>query len=327
MNGNNNEISDKFTIPLLISGGRNIKEENIFAIINDEVLFKKPGWDVHFYRNWNFNSMFWLYTHFREIIPEECREHFEDDPELDYFREKWEENEIQQKPNIFCLLDVNGSKSHHIQYSLEINRNKELPIQMKNWTQFVIETNRQGNIILIEEVIQLDYCLEMTPQQAFLLFANNYIAHYGNLHNVEYGYYLWEIKEEKILTGYFIKGYLSWLRRELDAGVIKPLEVLQHNGYNTLSLLLKQSAVHEFVCEIFRKLQQYNTIPKNELLLYYSFYQKIKDKEYTKMLIQQVKQSNKTDKKEILSSKDCAEIDTLIENLCNDQEESLELIQ
>ncbi len=95
-------------------------------------MFKKPGWDVHFYRNWNFNSLFWLYIHFREIIPEECREHFEDDPELGYFRKKWEENEIQKRLNIFCLLEVKGSRSYHFQYSLKITRNKELPIQMKN---------------------------------------------------------------------------------------------------------------------------------------------------------------------------------------------------
>ena len=327
MKGNNNKISDEYTIPLLISGGRNIKEENIFAIINDEVLFKKPGWDVHIYRHWNFNSMFWLYVHFREIFPEEFREHFEDDPELEYFREKWEEYEMQKKPNSFSLLVVNGSRSHHIQYSLEINRNKEQSIQMKNWKQFVMEIDPRGYLSLIEEVIQLDHCLEMTPQQAFLLFANNFVAFFGNRHNVDYGYLTRDLTDEEILTSSSVKGYLSWLRRELEAEVIKPLEVLQYNGYNTLTYLLDQPVVQEFVWEMFRKLQQYKTIPKNELLLYYTFYQKIRDKEYTKKLIQQGKQSNKRDKDEILSSKDCAEIDSLIKNLYNDQEESLEFIQ
>ncbi len=75
--------------------------------------------------------------------------------------------------------------------------------------QFVIEVNHQGDISLIEEVVHLDYCLEMTPQQAFILFANNYIAFYGNLHNVDYEYFIRELKDKETPTFYFVEEYLT----------------------------------------------------------------------------------------------------------------------
>ena len=325
--GKNSETSNEYIVPLLISGGSNINQENIFAILNDEVLFKKPGWDVHFYRKWNNNSLYWLFIHFREILPEEWREYFGEDLELTYYREKWEENDKRKKPNNFSLLAVNGPKSHHYQYSLEINRNKEQSIQMKNWTLFVMELDYHGYIQLIEKTVHLDYCLELTPKQALLLFTNNNVALFGNLQNVEYGYFARDLTDEEIQESFFVKGYLSWLRRKLDTGVIKPLEVLQYNGYNTLSYLLNHPIVQELVWEIFRKLQRFKTMAKNELLLYYTFYQKIRDKEYTKKLIQQGKQKDKIEQEEILSIEDCIEIDTIIKNLSSDQGESLEKIK
>ncbi len=274
MKNEDNTLPKNYSVPLLISSDFD-NRSNIFAIINDKFLFNNRPWNVIHKIQGAFNSLLWLYTNFEEDFPVECRRFFQGEKQQKIIN-GIRKNTQNKKPNVYSLLELwAGVENQYFQYSLEMNIRNEQPIQMKNWTHFVIEINQGFREPIIEEVILLDHCLEMTPKQAFLLFANNCIAYFdykllASLEALdspdfeEIDDIASKLDEYEINSFHFVREYLSWLKRELNRNLIQPLEILRYNGYRTIPYLSKKREIQEITRETFQKILQFRTHQKYE---------------------------------------------------------------
>ena len=267
-NEEENTLPKNNSVPLLISYDYD-NYENIFAIINSRFLFDNRPWSVWISLQGAFNSLLWLYTNFEEVFPVQCKRFFQGE-EQQITIQRIQKNAHNKRPNVYCLVDLwaGWAENQHFQYSLEINKNEQ-SIQMKNWMQFLIETVYGPKDPIIEEVIHLDHYLEMTPHQAFLLFANNCVAYFdAKLRDIldfeKIDDFASKLDEHEINSFLFVREYLDWLKKELVKGVIQPLEILRYNGYRTLPRLSEKQEIQKIARETFQKILQFRTPQNNE---------------------------------------------------------------
>ena len=261
-------LPKNLSVPLLISNYHDNHTES-FAIINNRLLFGNRPWDIWINLQGAFNSLLWLFANFEEVFPIQCKLFFQG-KEQQITIQRIQKNIQNKRPNVYCLLDLwaGWSDNQHFQYSLDINKNEQ-SIQLKEWTQFLNDPDYGPLEPIIEEVIHLEHHLEMTPQQAFLLFANNCVAYFdtrfrdvSNFEEIDDISSKLDIHELDIFL--FVREYLNWLKKELTIKEIQLSEILRYNGYRTILRLSEKHALQKIVWEYFDRILLIRKNQKND---------------------------------------------------------------
>ncbi len=311
-----------YSIPLLISCGRD-NEEHIFTIIGDKVIFYSPSWRVAHDLYCAYNSLLLLYKNFDEILPSEIQKYFKGKKEISNVNKTTNKETQDRTFSSYHLVEVfRAYDSYYLDYSIDINKNKEKSIQITNCSISLVE---RMNPIKNEKLLLIDHCLNMTPKQAFILFANNCVAYFESHGIFEES----DLEESNKVTNKlddqlktildFTREYIEWLKRNLNKKEIKPLEILRYNGYKTLCNIMDNPVVQDLIWDIFRKLQEYKTLTEFELILYYTFYCKFRSRKYYQILRRWGKITNELKSIKILSVEDEIEIDNILRNLSTKQ--------
>jgi len=305
-------------IPLLISGGPNI-EDNIFAIINDTVVFNHHYWKIVYDITDSYLSLLTLINNYTDIFPPEFRNILKGKVVLPRNNKNQSMNLSDDKDDLFCLVMVIGAQdTYSLKYTLDIPKNNNEPIRLSYCSLFHI---REDDKPLNKREKLLDCCLSLTPLQAFLLFANNCVA-YFDLYNFTNNSNVavltkppGNLDDLNLDAFNFTSKYLDWMKKQLTLGKITPLQVLKYNGYVTLFYLLDQPIVQDFILEMIKKLQEFRVLPKFDLLLFFTFYSKLTSQKCFQILKRWATATKQLINYEIFSQSDIEEIDNLIRNL------------
>lgn len=230
---------------------------SVYVFNNNIIVFKEwYGYDRYAYRAFELLHEIFNSSEGKKTIPQKLHKHFID------------EKIPEEIPGYHCLIGTEFPypDGHYLclKCELEVTSDKQLPILLNSFTL---------------EGKKLNLQIRLSMEDAFLIFANQCVDYYKlsflkRDSNKDDNYIFSRKQLENELNtklDEFTADYLEYIRRNLDEGKLKPIQILRAGGIATLELLVGHEAILQLVDEVILELDNLKLLSQNSKILYYTF--------------------------------------------------------